>query len=82
MHGDRCGAYAICSAVEADDVADEDRLMKDDLSHGDRDVSVVGLSACFDETGLINVGKQHAAEDGVGGVHVARHHDDADGGAV
>src|SRR5581483_6083064 len=48
---------------EADEVTDEDRLVKHDLVHRDGDHELQALPARFDRASLVDVGKDHAAED-------------------
>src|SRR5438105_1941204 len=78
--GDGGGADARGLGVEADEVADVDRLVERDLAHGDGDEA---LDACapvgLDRAGDVNVAEDDAAEDGALRVGVARQQRDAYG---
>ena len=81
--GDGGGADTGGLGVEADEVADEDGRVEDDLSHGDRHEAfylraAVGLDRARD----VNVAEDNAAEDRALRVRVARQQRDADGGVA
>ena len=82
MRGDRRPADTGHLRPEAHDFPHADRLVKLDSIHGDGDDhrQRPPLAENFvnraDRAGLVDVAKQHAAEDGAEGVGVARHHDD------
>ena len=78
--GDRSCADADGAGVEADEVADEDRMVKDDLAHRHRD-ETLDLSAAvrFDRARDVYVTQNDAAEDRALRVGVARQERDANG---
>jgi acyl-CoA thioesterase YciA len=80
VHRDRGVADAERAGEEADQVADEDRGVKYDFAHRDGDDAARTGAMRFDRARLVDVGEDHAAEDGAQGVGVLRHHDDADRG--
>lgn len=63
--------------IEAQHVANEYRMMKNNLVHGDGDESAVGLPYGFHIGRLVNQRQNDPAKNGAFGVGIARHHDDA-----
>ena len=80
LDGDRGAAAAQRLGVEADQVADEDRRVKDHLAHGDGDQAPGRVPMRLDRARLVDVRQDDAAEDGAQGVGVLGHHDHADRG--
>ena len=81
MDSDRRGANADDARQKTDNIADEDRLMKFDGVHGDRDERLPRPGLLFnfiegaDDAGLVDVAEQSAAKDGAQRVGVVGHHD-------
>ena len=81
--GDGGRADAQGLGVEADEVADEDRLVEDDFAHGDRHEALYRRAPVgFDRSRDVDVAENDAAEDRPLRVRVARQKRDADGGVA
>ncbi len=77
--GDGSCADANGLGVEANEVADEDRFVKDDFAHGDRhEARYSRVAMSFDCARHINVAQDNAAEDRALRISIARKQSDAD----
>lgn len=64
-------------SVKGDEVADEDGFQKVHLLHGNRHNPLCALEACLLRSGLIDVGKDDASENGASWIGIAWHHQDS-----
>jgi hypothetical protein len=81
LDGDGLGAQASGLGEEVDDVAESDGCAEVDAVDGGGDPAVVAVAAGLDESGLVDVAEDDAAEDGAVLVGIAGHGDHAEGEA-